>query len=194
MDFGYRVLSQSIELVRITQDGNERIINAAPPLPPVPPLALQQIIRARLAIRDPQGISEIIYTPVMPGAGAKGAAYTTGGGIYQIYDAVSQQWEEYILFINDAYIEDLIFNYGLLKAEVLLIDFLLASLNPYDFISAHSAGAQSFTFVSFADVLNFYKQRKADILEQIAADTGNDTGRAIKTKRYAVGGIDEYEN
>ncbi|MDR1952367.1 MAG: hypothetical protein LBQ37_02485 [Elusimicrobiota bacterium] len=159
------------------------------PLDLITPLILQDVFSARLDIRDPQGVSEIVFVEEMPDEGADGTAYTTGDGIYKYYN--NGEWEIMPLKVRDNYIKNQIEKYGLFKAEVFLIDFIIAGLNPDDFLNSITAGAESISFTSFNDVLNFYKQRKKDIEDKIAEITGNNTGRAFKIKRYPVGGITE---
>jgi hypothetical protein len=184
---GYRVTRTGINAYRITQDGMYRITYAAEPPPPPVPDWLIPILRIRGMIYDPQA-NDLVYVETLPSDPPPGVAFTLGDGAYRVRP--EGDWITLTTKFTDAGIEDVSAMAGEpIRAACMLIDRLIARIQPDDYITSGNAGGQSVSFPSLADMLAFYRGLKTDLLAEAAALAGLDTGRFFKTERPAVGGV-----
>jgi hypothetical protein len=181
-ELGFRILSNGVCAIKQTQNG----FLPNPETLSIPPsFDLQQIIRARLAIRDPRQCIDIVFFENLPERGHAQTAYTIGDGAYYYWDAQKEAWELFKLALSDARLDDFIKQNGLLSAEILAIDFIIAGLDPSEFLQSMSAGAESFHFASYGETLNWYEKQKTLLAG------ANGFGKYFKTKSKSVGGINE---
>jgi hypothetical protein len=187
---GYRVTrAGDITVYRIIADGLMRVIWDEPSGPPPVPPWLIPVLRIRGMIADPLA-NDLLYVLSLPPAPPAGTAFTIGDGGYRVYrDGV---WVPLALRFTDGVIED-VFNQGgtVLSAAALLIDRLIARIDPQDYITSGTAGGQSLGFPSLADMLAFYRGLKKDLLDEAARLNGTDTGRFFVIPKPPVGGVYE---
>jgi hypothetical protein len=190
---GYRVTrSGGITAYRITQSGSYRIVYVkdSPP-PPVPDL-LVPVLRVREMIYDPQA-KDIVYVERLPAVPPAGIAFTTGDGVYRARPG--DTWIILNTKFTDAGIEDVIAMAGEpVRAACLLIDRLVARIQPDDYITGGNAGGQSVSFPSLADMLAFYRGLKESLLKEAALISGLGSGGFFRTKKRPVGGVLETED
>jgi hypothetical protein len=138
---------------------------------------------------DPQA-KDIVFVETLPLYPPDGVAFTLGDGTYRVW--CDEAWVSLPTKFTDAGIEDIVALAGdPLRAACMLIDRLVARIQPDDYITSGNAGGQSVSFPSLADMLAFYRGLKADLLAEAAVLEGNDTGRFMKFDRPAVGGVYE---
>jgi hypothetical protein len=188
---GYRVTyTGNVTAYRITQTGMFRITYTQDSPPPPVPAGLIPILRVREMIYDPQA-KDIVYVGQLPSFPLPGIAFTLGDGVYRARPG--DAWIPLDTKFTDAGIEDMLAMAGKpVRAACLLIDRLIARIQPDDYITSGNAGGQSVGFPSLADMLAFYRGLKADLLAEAAAMEGTDTGRFFTVERPAVGGV--WEN
>lgn len=184
---GYRITADGLETVRMTDDGSIRIVTLSEPLS-VPPDWLQDVIRVRRNSGDPLAY-DFIFVDSLPASMSLNIALTQGDGAYYYYDGT--QWKRYDLKFSDAYIRELVERRGILKASVKLIDNLLARIDPADYITSGNAGGQSVSFLTLAEIIQYYQALRDKLLEEDAAASGMNSGLFIKAKRRGVGGVTE---
>jgi hypothetical protein len=186
----YRITEREPELIRITEQGIERVLEDVSG-PIVPPDWLQDVIRVRRSIGDPV-TADFIFVDTLPAAMQPNTAVTTGDGQYWFYR--SGQWKPYALKFSDNYVRQLAEERGRLRAAVRLIDNLIARIDPTDYITSGNAGGQSVSFLTLAEVLDFYNRLRDRLLEEEAENAGMNSGLMLKTKRRPVGGVLEENN
>jgi hypothetical protein len=185
---GYRVgRNGGITAYRITQEGMYRIVYTQDNPPPPVPGWLVPVLRVRELIYDPQA-KDIVYVEQLPSYPPAGVAFTLGDGAYRVRPGST--WTALDTKFTDAGIEDVLAMAGNpVRAASLLIDRLIARIQPEDYITSGTAGGQSVGFPSLADMLAFYRGLKADLLAEAAALEGMDSGRLFSVERPAVGGV-----
>lgn len=184
---GYRVTRTGITAYRITREGMYRIVYTKDNPPPPVPGWLVPVLRLREMIYDPQA-KDIVYVEQLPSYPLPGIAFTLGDGLYRVRPG--DAWITLDTKFTDAGIEDALAMAGEpVRAACLLIDRLVARIQPEDYITSGNAGGQSVSFPSLADMLAFYRGLKADLLAEAAALKGLDTGRFFTVERPAVGGV-----
>jgi hypothetical protein len=184
---GYRVTRTGINAYRVTQEGMFRIVYTKDAPPPPVPEWLIPLLRLRELIYDPQA-KDLVYVEQLPSYPMPGVAFTLGDGRYR--SRPGDTWVDLETKFTDAGIEDVLAMAGdPVRAACLLIDRLIARINPEDYITSGNAGGQTVSFPSLADMLAFYRGLKADLLAEAAALAGTDTGRFFTVKRPAVGGV-----
>lgn len=184
---GYRVTRTGINAYRITQSGMCRIIYARDDPPPPVPDWLVPVLRVRSMIYDPQA-KDIVYVERLPYYPLPGVAFTLGDGAYRVRPGA--EWIALDTKFTDPGIEDVIALAGEpVRAACMLIDRLIARIQPDDYITSGNAGGQSVSFPSLESMIAFYRGLKADLLAEAAALAGTDTGRFITVERPAVGGV-----
>jgi hypothetical protein len=185
----YRITEREPELVRLAENGIERVLERIP-APPPPPEWLQQIIRVRRSIGDPITL-DFIYVTELPENGPKKTAFTTGNGDYWYYDG---KWKQYDLKFGDGYIRELTEERGRHQAALTLITNLIARIDPADYITSGNVGGQSTSFPSLADMLAYYNGLRDALMQEEAAANGTNSGLMLRTKRRPVGGVLEYDD
>jgi hypothetical protein len=156
------------------------------PPPPVPDWLIP-ILRVREMIYDPQA-KDIVYVEQLPSYPPAGVAFTLGDDMYRVRPG--DTWITLDTKFTDAGIEDTLAMAGSpVRAACLLIDRLIARIQPDDYITSGTAGGQSVGFPSLQDMLAFYRGLKADLRAEAAALEGTDTGRFFSVERPAVGGV-----
>jgi hypothetical protein len=185
---GYRVTRSGISAYRITQDGMYRVVHLQDAPPPPVPGWLVPVLRVREMIYDPQA-KDTVYVEQLPSYPPPGVAFTLGDGAYRVRPGGA--WTALDTKFTDAGIEDVIAMAAgePVRAACLLIDRLIARIQPDDYITSGNAGGQSVSFPSLADMLAFYRGLKADLSAEAAALNGTDTGRFFRTGRPAGGGV-----
>jgi hypothetical protein len=187
-EIGYRVTrSGNITAYRITESGMYRIVYTKDNPPPPVPDWLVPILRVREMIYDPRA-KDLVYVEQLPSYPPPGVAFTRGDGEYRVRPGGT--WAVLDTKFTDAGIEDMIAVAGdPVRAACLLIDRIIARVQPDDYITSGNAGGQSVSFPSLADLLAFYRGLKADLLAEAAALAGTDTGLLFSVERPAVGGV-----
>jgi hypothetical protein len=185
---GYRVTrAGDITAYRITQGGMYRIAYTRDDPPPPVPGWLVPVLRVRAMIYDPRA-KDIVYAERLPFYPPSGVAFTLGDGAYRARPGA--EWIALDTKFADTGIEDAIaMAKEPARAACLLIDRVIARIQPDDYITGGSAGGQSVSFPSLDSMISFYRGLKADLLAEAAALAGTDTGRFIVTERPAVGGV-----
>jgi hypothetical protein len=181
--FAYRITDDGTETIRLTDDGYERVTEYAPE-PSPPPDWLQQVIHVRRNVGDPITL-DFLYIDSLPDSGMEKTAYTTGNGSYWYYAGT---WKKYGLQFSDAYIRQLVEARDKWSASLILIDNLIAQINPADYITSGSAGGQSVSFPSLADMLAYYKARKEAIQNMQRVTVNTNGGGSYRCRPRAVGG------
>jgi hypothetical protein len=187
-DIGYRVTrAGNVIAYRVTEKGLYRIVYTKDNPPPPVPDWLIPILRLREMIYDPQA-KDIVYVDQLPSYPPPGVAFTLGDSVYRVRPG--DTWIILDTKFTDAGIEDTIAMAGdPVRAACLLIDRLVARIQPDNYIMSGNAGGQSVSFPTLADLLAFYRGLKADLLAEAAAIAGTDTGRLFSVERPAVGGV-----
>jgi hypothetical protein len=145
----------------------------------------------RMQLRDPAGVNDIIIVDALPvNPDPNSAYYVNPDGNYKKYNSFTQGWDALALRLSDAYILEMIEQHKN-GAILYLIDFLIAGLKTG--AVSFNAGAESVSFPSLADLLNYYTQLRALKQEEIAAENGNNTGRMFRTRRPPIGGVVEAD-
>jgi hypothetical protein len=186
---GYRITrTGGVTAYRITQEGLIRATYS--PSAPVPAWLIP-ILQARGMIYDPAS-KDIMYVEAMPNMPPAGVAFTTGNGNYMIKEG--GEWITLPTKFTDAGIEDVFTLAGgsPVEAACLLIDRLIARIQPDDYLTSGNAGGQSMSFPSLADMLAFYRGIKKDLQDEAARINNTDAGRFFQFRRPAVGGV--WEN
>jgi hypothetical protein len=185
---GYRVTrGGDIAAYRITREGMYRAVYAQEAPPPPVPAWLVPVLRVRGMIYDPQA-KDIIYVESLPFSPPAGVAFTTGNGAYKAKPG--EGWVSLDTKFTDGGIEDAIaLAKEPVRAACLLIDRLIARIQPNDYITSGNAGGQSVGFPSLTDMLAFYRGLKEDLKAEAAAIAGTNTGRMLTVSRPAVGGV-----
>jgi hypothetical protein len=183
---GYRVTrTGGVTAYRITQGGLIRATYS----PPAPvPVWLLPILQARGMIYDPAA-KDILYVEAPPNTPPADVAFTTGDGNYMI--KAGGEWLTLPAKFTDAGIEDVFALAGgsPVEAACLLVDRLIARIQPDDYLTSANAGGQTMSFPSLADMLAFYRGLKKDLQDEAARINGTDAGRFFRVKRPAVGGV-----
>lgn len=183
----YRVTERDIELIRITEAGElQRALERDGSEPAPPPGWLQMIIRVRRSIGDPV-TGDFICADALPETAQPNTAFTLGDGVYWFYSAGA--WKRYTLKFGDMYIRKLAEERGRLRAAIRLIDDLIAHIDPADYITSGNAGGQSVSFLSLAEVMEYYNLLRARLKEEEAEAAGMNSGIMLKTKPRPVGGV-----
>jgi hypothetical protein len=187
-DIGYRVTrAGNVTAYRVTEKGLYRIVYTKDNPPPPVPDWLIPVLRLREMIYDPLA-KDIVYVEQLPSYPPPGVAFTLGDGEYRVRPG--DTWTILDTKFTDAGLEDVLTMTGdPVRAACLLIDRLVARIQPDDYITSGNAGGQSVSFPSLADMLAFYRGLKANLLAEAAALAGTDTGRMITVARPAVGGV-----
>jgi hypothetical protein len=184
---GVRISNNGATAIKQTANGFLAITD---PTVSLPSDDLQEIIKARLAVRDPRQALDIVYFEELPPTGISGTAYTIGDGAYYVYDEKKGGWLVCKIFISDGRLSDFIKRDGLVGGELSAIDFIIAGLDPSDYLQSMTAGAESFSFPTYSEALEWFKLQK----QMIADANGTNCGRYFKIKSRAVGGINEAED
>ncbi|MCL2093024.1 MAG: hypothetical protein FWH12_02410 [Treponema sp.] len=145
-----------------------------------------EVRKIRMMLRDPIEVNDIIYAnslPVEPDAQV--AYYVDSLGVYQKFNHRRGVWELLILRLSDAYIKETVAEKGVQRGAIALIDFIIMGLQSG--AVSFSAGAESVTRASLADEIALLKEKKAILMEE----TGAGTGRTLRTRRSAIGGVME---
>jgi hypothetical protein len=189
---GYRVTRAGDAVAyRITTTGLMRIVYLTDEAPPPVPDWLIPILRVRGMIYDPMA-KDIIFVEALPYFNTpEGVAFTLGDGNYQVKNS-DGDWVNLPTKFTDAAIEDMVSLGGsALGGACLLIDRLIARIQPDDYITSGTAGGQSVGFPSLESMLAFYRGLKADLKAEDEAAAGFSTGRLFTVERPAVGGVIE---
>jgi hypothetical protein len=188
---GYRVTRTGMNAFRVTREGIYRIVHMQDIPPPVPEW-LVPVLRLREMIYDPQA-KDIVYVKQLPGYSPPGVAFTLGDGVYRVW--AKDTWIVLDTKFTDAGIEDMLAVAGEpIRAACLLIDRLIARMQPDDYITSGNAGGQSVSFLSLADMLAFYRGIKESLLAEAARLSGLGTGGFFRTKKRPVGGVLEIDD
>jgi hypothetical protein len=143
-------------------------------------------------IYDPQA-KDIMYVERLPSYAPDGVAFTLGDGAYQVKK--NESWTALSTKFTDAGIRGMVNESGsVLGAACLLIDRLIARIQPDDYITSGNAGGQSVSFPSLADMLAFYRGLKEALREEAARISGLGSGGFFRTKKRPVGGVLEYDD
>jgi hypothetical protein len=142
------------------------------------------ILKVRLLIGDPVA-GNAYYVEELPAAGLSGYVYTTGGGAYWVYE---DAWEKAALKFSDTFILDQYSAAGVYGAAVKCVDNYIMRLDPEAYMQSMNAGAQTLSFASFADVLNYWQMKRAMLKKYLDAAAGLDGVRCFRARRRAVGG------
>jgi hypothetical protein len=181
-----RITEREPERIRITESGTvERVLEDVSS-PVIPPDWLRDVIRVRGSIGDPV-TADFIFVDTLPAVMQPLTACTTGDGQYWFYRG--GHWKPYALTFSDNYIRQMIEERGPLKAALRLIDNLIARIDPADYITSGNAGGQSVSFLTLAEVLDFYHRLRDLLLKEDAEEAGMNSGLMLKTKRRPVGGV-----
>jgi hypothetical protein len=134
---------------------------------------------------------DIIFAEALPYFNTpEGIAFTLGDGNYQVKQ--NGDWVNLPTKFTDAAIEDMAALGGSpLGGACLLIDRLIARIQPDDYITSGTAGGQMVSFPSLESMLAFYRGLKADLRAEDEAASGFSTGRMFEFERPAVGGVVE---
>ena len=157
------------------------------------PALLQEVFKVRRSIGDPVS-ADFVYVETLPVTVTEKdtSAFTTGDGKYWFDDGMEMQ--QYKLKFSDSYIFGLLKGMSRIKASIRLIDNLIASIDPTDYITSGNAGGQSVSFLSLQDILAFYNALRDRLLEEEAEEEGMNSGLMLHTKRRPVGGVlEDYE-
>jgi hypothetical protein len=187
----YIITERDTQLVLITESGELRFIMEHPLAPPSPPEWLQEVIRVRRRIGDP-ATSDFVYVETLPDTAQPNIAFTAGDGQYWFYRG--GHWKPYTLKFSDFYIRQLIEERGQLKAALRLIDNMIARIDPTDYLTAGNMGGQSVSFLTLAEVLDYYHRLRDLLLNEEAEDKGMNSGLMLKVRRRPVGGVLEDNN
>jgi hypothetical protein len=192
----YRIAEGDALLYRMAEDGTTiRLAEGGSDTPPVPPDWLKDVIMIRRSIGDPI-VNDFILTVELPDSGVKGTAYvlydTAYNGQYNYWDGT--QWKQFDLKFSDAYIQMLLEKDTRLNTSIILINNLIARIDPTDYITSGNAGGQSVSFPSLADMLAFYEALKKALLDEAAAEAGLNSSVFLKSKPVGVGGVMRGEN
>jgi hypothetical protein len=189
---GYRVTRSGINAYRITRDGMYRVVYTADKPPPPVPDWLVSVLRIRAMIYDPRA-KDIVYVDRLPASSIPGVAFTLGDGMYQARPV--DTWITLDTKFTDSGIEDAMALTGNpFRAACLLIDRLIARIQPDDYITGGNAGGQSVSFPSLADMLAFYRGLKESLLKEASWASGMGSGGFFRTKKRPVGGVLETED
>ena len=186
----YRVTrSGDMNTYRITNGGAYRVVYTQPA--PVP-VSLIQVLRVRGMIYDPL-VNDIFFVETLPDNPPDGMAFTRGDGNY--LQKQSGEWERLPIKFTDAGIEDMIAIAGddPIAGAALLIDRLIARIQPEDYLTSGNAGGQSLSFPTLAELLAFYKGLKDSLKEEAAALAHADSGLMLRTRKRFVGGVMEED-
>jgi hypothetical protein len=148
-----------------------------------PPGCLLDVIRVRVITGDPIATS-IVYAGELPDTALEGQVCTTGNGEYMRFG--HGKWIREKLLLDDAAVLMFAGNGTIWDKSLRYVDALTARMNPLDYITGGSAGAQSVSFPSVADVLAFYKAKR-DAIASMAAGFGGP--KRVCVKPYPVGGV-----
>jgi hypothetical protein len=141
-------------------------------------------------IYDPAA-KDIMYVEALPNMPPAGVAFTTGDGNYMI--KADGEWIALPTKFTDAGIEDVFTLAGgsPVAAASLLIDRLIARIQPDDYLTSANAGGQTMSFPSLADMTAFYRGLKKDLQDEAAMINNTDAGRFFRVRRPPVGGVRE---
>jgi hypothetical protein len=95
------------------------------------------------------------------------------------------------LKFSDTFILDQYGTGDLYGAAIKCIDNYISRLDPETYMQSMNAGAQSLSFASFGDVLNYWQTKRAMVQKYLDTARGLTNMRCFKARRRAVGG--EYE-
>jgi len=147
----------------VTSNGASLVFDSETP-PPEPPVGLEKILSVRSLIDDPVGCAAagITYASVMPNyiQFALGAFVTTGDGVYYRRDETG--WTLVKTMFADAVIGNT--DGGIYGAAVAMIARIIANANPRNYLTSYSTGGQSFSYPSFSEYLQHYKDLQAAIM------------------------------
>ncbi len=144
------------------------------------------IIYVRRALYDPQAIDYIrleeipeTYMPdiaVSVGDNGEWNHYTTSG------------WVKYPVKFTDEHIKSMILSYGKYQTAICFIDAIISRIDPVGFLHSANAGAQSMSFASLSDVINFYTARKTAIQEDMCIALKSFGGGHFRENPIPIGG------
>jgi len=154
------------------------------------PAWLEEIFTVRRSIGDPNS-SDLVFAEELPETATPNTAYTTGDGEYFYFDVL--EWRRYTLKTSDAYIGLLLKQQGRIRASIQLVDYLIAQIDPADYITSGNAGGQSVSFLSLQEIIMYYNVLRDHLLEEEAAEAGMNSGLMLATKRRPVGGVLEED-
>jgi hypothetical protein len=141
--------------------------DADAPLPR--PAWFARIAHLRMLIGDPPA-SEIVYAEALPADGYEtDDAWTTADGAY--WKWTDGKWQKQKIILADSYIRAAGGDGSVYRAGGVLLDTLLARINPLDYLTGGTAGGQSLSFSSLAEVTAFFTARKA-ALQELAEQEG----------------------
>jgi hypothetical protein len=142
--------------------------------------------KIRMMLRDPAGVNDLIFADSLPPEpDAQAGYYVAEIRSYKKFNARKNAWEIVAAKLSDAYILETVREKGLPRAAVCLIDFIIMGLQSGAI--SFSAGAESVTRASLRDQIELYQAQKKILEEQ----AGLNTGRSMRTRRPAVGGVIE---
>lgn len=146
------------------------------------------IFAVRLKIRDPGEVIAFIAVSTLPTTYAAQTAYllSTDSRYYVSGVAVS-------LKVSDATLSSLIDSYGVNGAVTRAITLIIASLIESMAIAKFSTGTESIDYQTLSNAVNFYKAIKLLYEEEDDKETGNSTGRFVRTCKPVIGGVREWD-
>jgi hypothetical protein len=152
---------------------------------PSPPPSLAKILQIRLIIGDPLA-SSLVYDDQLPDRGLKEQVYTRGDGRY--YQWGDNGWEAVALKFDDITITLLTQGQDIWRGALYVFDHYLTKIDPLDYLTSASAGAQNVTLPGIPDVLAWFAARRAVIVRQVER-----YGRVTQVcyREHAVGGVFE---
>ena len=145
-----------------------------------------EVRRVRMLLRDPAGVTDLICADSLPETpDVQAGYYITGLGVYQRFNARKSAWERLETRLGDAFVIETLREKGARWGPVALIDFIIMGLQAG--AASFRAGAESVSGPSLNDLLALYREQKKILLEQ----AGLASGRALRTRRPAIGGVGE---
>ena len=153
----------------------------------------EQIIAARLMVKDPKGFTGIIDVATktdLPTAPQNQTAYfVTDESVYYSYDSV--EWNALDLHVSDTFINDKIDIYTDLNKSAskvirsIIIDVGISLGN----IQTHGNGSENLQYRTLKDVYDFYKEVEQSFIEDYNETGKANTGRYLQTNGGMVGGM-----
>jgi hypothetical protein len=155
-----------------------------------------EIIQIRLRIADPANIINIIDVDILadlPKTPAPQTSYyVVATGNYMITTETSgAQESDYTIMplrVADSYITVLITNYGLEKAICYCFQLILTQLGNELRIVRNQDGTESTQFADIKQMMDFYRQLRADCVEQTKELNNNSTGKIMRTRQPPIAG------
>jgi len=139
-----------------------------------------------MLLRDPAGVNDLIYADPLPAEpDAQAGYYIAGLGNYQKFNERKNTWERLAAKLSDVYIAETLREKGPQRGPVYLIDFIVMGLQAG--AVSFSAGAERVSGPALHDLLEFYREQRKILLEQ----AGINTGRTLRTRKPAIGGVME---